>query len=150
MGKNTHFHPFSYQITSFSSQKTLFYKVDLALDTQASKELADLLHLDFAANKASCPSIAFFPRKSPLSTATAEVFDSAFKGKEFREFVWQRLKMSVTITNRTPWKLNQVGVICPYVIVIELHKRRLFIYIPWTKYGLLTLFTYTRTGLLSI
>jgi hypothetical protein len=31
--------------------------------------------------------------------------------------------------------------------VSELHKMRLFIYIPWTKYGLLTLFTYTLTGL---
>jgi hypothetical protein len=37
---------------------------------------------------------------------------------------------------------SQVGVICQYVIVIELHKRRLFIYIPWTKSGLLTSFTY--------
>jgi hypothetical protein len=44
----------------------------------------------------------------------------------------------------------QVGVICQYVIVIELHKRRLFIYIPWTKSGLLTLFTATRTGLFTI
>jgi hypothetical protein len=31
--------------------------------------------------------------------------------------------------------------------VIELHKMSLFIYIPWTKYGLLTLFIYTLTGL---
>jgi hypothetical protein len=34
--------------------------------------------------------------------------------------------------------------------VIELDKIRLFIYIPWTKYGLLTLFTYTLTGLFTI
>jgi hypothetical protein len=34
--------------------------------------------------------------------------------------------------------------------VIELHKMRLFIYIPWTKSGLLTLFTYTPTGLFAI
>jgi hypothetical protein len=33
--------------------------------------------------------------------------------------------------------------------VSELHKMRLFIYIPWTKSGLLTLFTYTRTGLFA-
>jgi hypothetical protein len=29
--------------------------------------------------------------------------------------------------------LLQVGVICQYVIVMELHKRRLFIYIPYAK-----------------
>jgi hypothetical protein len=34
--------------------------------------------------------------------------------------------------------------------VIELDKIRIFIYIPWTKSGLLTLFTYTRTGLFTI
>jgi hypothetical protein len=39
-------------------------------------------------------------------------------------------------------EMYQVGVICQYVIVIELHKMRLFIYIPLTKSGLLTLFTY--------
>jgi hypothetical protein len=39
--------------------------------------------------------------------------------------------------------------ICQYVIVIELHKRRLFIYIPWTKSGFLTLFTYSLTGLFA-
>jgi hypothetical protein len=33
--------------------------------------------------------------------------------------------------------------------VSELDKRRLFIYSPWNKYGLLTLFTYTRTGLFA-
>jgi hypothetical protein len=33
--------------------------------------------------------------------------------------------------------------------VSELHKIRLFTYIPWTKYGLLTLFTATRTGLFA-
>jgi hypothetical protein len=33
--------------------------------------------------------------------------------------------------------------------VIELHKMLLFIYIPCTKYGLLTLFTYTLTGLFT-
>jgi hypothetical protein len=33
--------------------------------------------------------------------------------------------------------------------VSELDKMRLFIYIPWTKSGLLTLFTYTLTGLFT-
>jgi hypothetical protein len=33
--------------------------------------------------------------------------------------------------------------------VSELHKICLFIYIPWTKSGLLTLFTYTLTGLFA-
>jgi hypothetical protein len=37
--------------------------------------------------------------------------------------------------------------ICQYVIVIELDKRHLFIYIPWTKSGLLTLFTYAMSFL---
>jgi hypothetical protein len=31
--------------------------------------------------------------------------------------------------------------------VIELDKSRIFIYIPWTKSGFLTFFTYTLTGL---
>jgi hypothetical protein len=51
----------------------------------------------------------------------------------------------------------QVGGICQYVnmslsyvIVIELHKICLFVYIPWTKSGILTLFSYTLTGLFSI
>jgi hypothetical protein len=38
---------------------------------------------------------------------------------------------------------HQVGVICPYVIVIELDKSRLFIQIPYPKSGFLTFFTYT-------
>jgi hypothetical protein len=46
---------------------------------------------------------------------------------------------------------QQVGVICQYVIVIELHKMRLFIYIPiwmdqiWT----FNLVSYTLTGLFA-
>mmetsp|Transcript_20400 Transcript_20400/g.45999 ORF Transcript_20400/g.45999 Transcript_20400/m.45999 type:complete len:234 (+) Transcript_20400:705-1406(+) len=84
-------------------------KIDLAAQSQGTKELQELLGVDFQGpNKAKCPSVAFFPRKSSLRTF--EVYsaaDEAFKGVEFREFVWQRLKMTVTIINRTPWKLNQ-------------------------------------------
>jgi hypothetical protein len=36
------------------------------------------------------------------------------------------------ISSQSP-TTTQVGVICQYVIVIELHKTRIFIYIPYAK-----------------
>jgi exportin-1 len=36
-----------------------------------------------------------------------------------------------------------------FQVAVRVHPRRLFIYIPWTKSGLLTLFTYTLTGLFA-
>jgi len=92
-------------------------KVDLADNTEGSKQLQDLLNINFNAKDkksvAQCPTIAFFPRKTNLQefdlwNPTMET--PASRGKpasDFRSWVWQRLKMSIKITNRTPWTLKQ-------------------------------------------
>jgi sphinganine-1-phosphate aldolase len=46
--------------------------------------------------------------------------------------------------------VRQMGQMAGRCHVIELDKILLFFYIPWTKSGLLTLLTYTWTGLFAI
>jgi hypothetical protein len=43
------------------------------------------------------------------------------------------LLLAQHLSTPPPSSLQQVGVICQYVIVIELHKRGLLIYIPYAK-----------------
>jgi hypothetical protein len=102
-------------------------QIDLALETQGSKEIQDLLGLHSGgasaaytmADTTSCPVIAFFPRKSTLSNfelwtvgdeQKSHTTDAKTQQKvpnEFRSWVWQRLKMTVSVVNRTPWTLKQ-------------------------------------------
>lgn len=91
-------------------------KIDLADETEGTKEVQDLLNINFDRKDphsvAQCPTIAFFPRKSTLEnfelwTPTMEQGTRQKEGVDFRAWVWQRLKMSVKLTNRTPWKLKQ-------------------------------------------
>lgn len=92
-------------------------KIDLADDTEGSKQIQDMLDIDFdpkdPRSVAQCPKIAFFPRRSNLQAS--EVWNPTMEtpatrtqpASDFRSWVWQRLKMSIKFTNRTPWKLKQ-------------------------------------------
>ena len=91
-------------------------KIDLADETEESRQIQDLLNVSFdpknPKSKLQCPTVAFFPRKSTLSTfelwtPEQDLQTNAKEGSDFRSFVWHRLKMSVTITNKTPWTLKQ-------------------------------------------
>jgi curved DNA-binding protein CbpA len=90
-------------------------KIDLADETEGSREIQDLLKVAFDAkdvkSKQHCPTVAFFPRKARLEdfelwTPEKELNSNGREG-DLRSFVWQRLKMSITIRNRTPWTLKQ-------------------------------------------
>lgn len=90
-------------------------KIDLASETEGSRQLQDLFGVSFdmkdPKTKQRCPTVAFIPRKAKLTdfelwTPEVELASGGREG-DFRAFVWQRLKMTVTLTNRTPWTLKQ-------------------------------------------
>lgn len=88
----------------------LVTKIDLAQGTQISKDLADLLGIDFEGdNKVRCPAVALFPRHSRLTAfdiwSLSEQDDPT--KTEFREWVWHKLRMQITFKNKTPWTLHQ-------------------------------------------
>ena len=86
-------------------------KVDLADDTQDTRDLARHLGIGFegARQRTRCPAVAFFPRKATLDTF--DVWSMSAEDdpshSEFRTWVWQRLRMTVSVRNRTPWTLHQ-------------------------------------------
>jgi hypothetical protein len=91
-------------------------KVDLADETEGSRQIQDLFGVSFDPKdpkaRQRCPTVAFIPRKAKLSefelwTPEADIASNGQQGTDFRAFVWQRLKMTVKITNRTPWTLKQ-------------------------------------------
>jgi hypothetical protein len=53
---------------------------------------------------AQCPTIAFFPKSGVIGNPDLWNRGST---QEFREWVWEKLKMSVTIENKTPWVIQQ-------------------------------------------
>lgn len=82
------------------------FKIDLHsgnnAGTETVRKFKDYFGLDDGGD--ACPSVVFFPRGSDLTEF--EVWDRR-NAQEFREFVWNRLKMKVTFQNKTPWKLKQ-------------------------------------------
>lgn len=91
-------------------------KIDLAEETEGSRQVQDLFGISFDRKdpkaKLQCPTVVLVPRRAKLTsfelwTPQAELESNAKQGTDLRAFVWQRLKMTVTVTNRTPWKLKQ-------------------------------------------
>ena len=50
-----------------------------------------------------CPAIAFFSRGFTLADYDIRMIDS---NEAFTEWIWSKLKISVTFENKTPWKLD--------------------------------------------
>ena len=89
-------------------------KIDLAIETEESKQIEDFFNIHYNKQKQqqNCPTIAFFPRKSKLEefelwTPEKDLKSNGKLENDFRSFVWQRLKMTIKITNYTPWTLKQ-------------------------------------------
>jgi hypothetical protein len=85
-------------------------KYDVATASEAdTKELLAWLGIsEFFASSLTHPIVVFFPRLSRLdSSRDFSLFFPLQAGEEFREFVWEKLQMSLTIINKTPWTLHQ-------------------------------------------
>lgn len=82
-------------------------------DGRKRRELANYFDLalsdDGALPRHMCPSFSIIPRGGSLDDRISAVHYS--NSEDFRSWVWQYLKMQVSIVNRTPWILHRC--VCP-------------------------------------
>jgi hypothetical protein len=80
-------------------------KIDLAPGNNAGSDSIKEIQEYFGVNsEQTCPSVVFFQRGKEI--LDFEIWEKSNK-QDFRSFVWDRLKMTVTFTNKTPWVLKQ-------------------------------------------
>lgn len=80
-------------------------KIDLAPGNNAgSFAIQEMQNYFGVKSEQTCPSVAFFERGKEI--LDFEIWEKA-NVQDLRSFVWDRLKMSVTFINKTPWNLKQ-------------------------------------------
>lgn len=80
-------------------------KIDLAPGNNAGSEaISEIQNYFGVMSEHTCPSVVFFPRGKEI--LDFQIWEKESK-EEFRSFVWDRLTMTVTFRNKTPWILRQ-------------------------------------------
>lgn len=80
-------------------------KIDLAPGNNAGSDAIREIQDYFGVKTdQTCPSVVLFTRGKEI--LDFEIWDKS-SSEDFRSFVWDRLKMTVTFENKTPWKLKQ-------------------------------------------